>query len=221
MIEDGTLGHVREVEIRVTLPVTDPGGRFGDSNMPSPIHKMPAGVIHDFTTHFAYLLLHLSRNASFTHVGAAWNNHSKNPIFRFDNLDAILIGESETGTVHGRLRFEADAAPDGFSVTVRGTEGYAETDLFQPYVRAVVPRAGGGQLSPIANHIANGLDLVRAGVTNVGKKIMQNGPYHGLHHMLDETYAALVAGRALPVTPEQVLAASKLVDQLLAEESRI
>ncbi len=221
MIDDGDLGDVREVEIRVTLPVTDPGGRFGDPNMPSPIHKMPAGVIHDFTTHLSYLMLHLTGDATFTKVGASWNNHSESPIFRYDNLDAIMIGSSDTGPVHGRLRFESDAAPDGFTIVVRGTRGYAETDLFQPYLRAVIPRTGGGQLSPIANHIANGLELVKSGVTNVGKKIMQKGPYHGLHQMLDDTYAALVDGNEMPVTPQQMLRASMLVDQLLAEESRV
>ena len=221
MIDNGDLGSIRDVEIRVTLPVTDPAGRFGDPNMPSPIHKMPAGVIHDFTTHLSYLLLHLTGDAQFSQVGAAWNNHSESPIFRYDNLDAIMVGRSETGPVHGRLRFESDAAPDGFSITVRGTRGYAETDLFQPYLRAVIPRTGGGQLSPIANHIANGLELVKSGVSNVGKKIMQKGAYHGLHQMLDEVYKALIAGTEMPVTPEQMLHASLLVDQLLAEESRI
>lgn len=221
MIDDGSLGAVREVEIRIALPVTDPEGRFGDPNLPSPVHALPAGVIHDFTTHFAYLLLHLADPIEFTRISAAWSNHSENPMFRYDDLDALLIGRSKDGPVHGRLRFDAGAAPDTFSIRVRGSGGWAETDLFQPYNRTVLPRPGGSQLSPILNHVANGASLINDGVRNVGRKIMQQSPYEGLHRMLDRTYGALAAGRPLPVSTDDMMAASKLVDRLLEDEVRL
>lgn len=220
-IDRGDLGPVREVEIRVALPVTDPAGRFGDPNLPSPIHGLPAGVIHDFTTHFAYLLLHLAEPLEFTRVAAAWSNHSDNPLFKYDDLDALLIGRGKEGPIHGRLRFDAGAGPDTFSVTVRGSEGWTETDLFQPYSRTVRPRPGGAQLSPILNHVLNGAGLMSDGVRNVGRKLLQHGPYEGLHHMLDETYTALAAGGPLPVSPDDMLAASRLVDRLLDDEVRL
>jgi predicted dehydrogenase len=216
-IDRGALGAVREVEIRIALPVTDPEGRFGDPNLPSPIHDLPAGVIHDFTTHFAYLLLHLARPIEFNRIAAAWSNHGDNPLFRYDNLDALLIGRGDDGPVHGRLRFDAEAGPDTFSVTVRGTDGWAETDLFQPYNRTVRPRPGGSQLSPIVNHVVNGASLMNDGVRNIGRKLLQQSPYQGLHRMLDDSYTALAAGRPFPVTPEEMMNASRLVDQLLEQ----
>ncbi len=217
-IDRGDLGAVREVEIRIALPVTDPAGRFGDPNLPSPIHQMPAGVIHDFTTHFTYLLLHLTGPVEFTRIAAAWSNHSKNPLFRFDDLDALLVGEGPEGPVHGRLRFDAGAAPDAFAVRVSGTRGWTETDLFQPYNRTVLPRSGGSQLSPIINHVVNGAGLMSEGFRNFGRKLLQQSSYEGLHRMLDETYLALAAGRPLPVSPDDMLAASRLVDRLLESE---
>jgi predicted dehydrogenase len=220
-IERGELGTVSEVEIRITLPVTDPDGRFGDRNLPSPIHELPAGVIHDFITHFSYLLLHLAPGVSYTRVAAAWNRHSGNELFRYDDLDALLIGEGPAGPVHGRLRFDARGAPDGFTVTVRGSRGFAETDLFQPYLRMVRPRPGGAKLSPIVNHLANGAGLVQSGVRNLGQKLLQHGPYEGLHRMLDLTYSALASGTEPPVTPADMLAASNLIDLLLDEGSRL
>ena len=51
-VDGGRIGRIAEVEIRICLPITDPSGRFGDPNLPSPIHQMPAGALHDFTTHF-------------------------------------------------------------------------------------------------------------------------------------------------------------------------
>ena len=178
-------------------------------------------MLHDFTTHFAYLLLLLARPIEFTRVAAAWSNHGENPLFTYDNLDALLIGRNADGPVHGRLRFDAGAAPDAFSIRVRGSEGWAETDLFQPYNRTVLPRPGGAQLSPIVNHVVNGASLMNDGIRNVGRKLLQQSPYQGLHTMLDESYAALAAGRPFPVTPDEMMDASRLVDRLLEDGVRL
>lgn len=220
-IDRGDLGTVREVDIRIALPVTDPTGRFGDPNLPSPVHSLPAGVIHDFTTHYAYLLLHLAEPLEFTRIAAAWSNHGANPLFKYDDLDAILIGWGRNGPIHGHFRFDAGAAPDTFTIQVRGTEGWTETDLFQPYSRTVRPRPGGSLLSPIVNHVVNGAGLINNGVRNIGRKLLQQTPYEGLHRMLDESYTALAAGGRLPVTPDEMLAASRLVDRLLETEARV
>ena len=220
-IEEGRLGAVREVEVRVVLPVTDPGGRFADPHLPSPIHQMPAGVIHDVITHMVYLMRALGQPVGFERVAAAWSNHEGNPLFRWDDLDAILVGHNADGPLHARLRFDANAAPDTFALHVRGTAGWAETDLFQPYVRVVHPRPGGSQLSPIVNHLAGGARLVRAGVGNIGRKILQQSPYEGLHRMLDLTYRALAEGRPLPVSVDDMVETSRLIELLLDEKAQL
>jgi len=207
-IEAGDLGAIREVDIRISLPVTDPAGRFGDPNLPSPIHDMPAGVIHDFTTHFAYLLLHLAPGVAFDRISAHWSRYGDVDFFRFDDLDATLLGRGPDGPVHGHVRFDARCSPDTFTVTVRGSEGFAETDLFQPHLRLVGPRPGGAKLSPIVNHVVNGASLFGAGFRNFGQKLLQVGPYEGLHRMLDQTYDALRADEPMPITPEEMVAAS-------------
>jgi predicted dehydrogenase len=217
-IGNGQLGAVREIEVRIALPVTDPGGRFGDPNLPSPIHAMPAGVIHDFTTHFTSLLLDLGPGVDYSRVAAAWNRHGSNDLFRFDDLDALLIGDGPQGPVHARLRFDSRTFPDVFTVMVRGSEGTAETDLFQPYLRIVRPRPGGSKLSPIVNHVVNGLSMARSGVRNLGQRLVQQGQYEGLHRMLDLAYRALASGSELPVTEADMLGASALVDKLLSDE---
>ena len=220
-IDRGDIGAVREVEIRVVLPVLGEESRFADPHLPNPIHQMPAGVIHDVITHMVYLQYQLGRATGFERVAAAWSNHSDHPQFRFDDLDAILIGHNAHGPLHVRLRFDAEAAPDTFAIHVRGTTGWAETDLFQPYVRVVRPRPGGSQLSPIVNHLSGGWQLLRSGVGNVGRKVMQQSPYEGLHRMLDLTYLALAEGRPLPVSTEDILETSELVDLLLDEKVRL
>ena len=220
LIHDGTLGAVQEVEIRMALDLRS-GGRYADENLPSPIHKMPAGVIHDFITHLSYLLLSFLPEADFasksTRIAAAWSNHGGGELFKYDDLDSVLIA----GATHGRIRFSAYTQPECFSITVRGDRGYAETDLFQPYLRCVVPRSGGKQLTPLVNHFANGWELMSASARNFRNKIMQKTPYEGLHYLLGQTYEALSNGEAPPISYQDMARTSQLVEALLAERNRL
>jgi predicted dehydrogenase len=227
LIDDGTLGEVQEVEIRMALDLRS-GGRYADENFPNPIHKMPAGVIHDFITHLSYLLLSFmpkpdalavvgDGEPEFTRVSAAWSNHGGGDLFKYDDLDAQVI----LGQAHGRIRFSSYTAPDCFAITVRGSRGYAETDLFQPYLRCVVPRSVGKQLSPLVNHFISGKELMLASFRNFRSKIMQRNAYDGLHYLLGETYEALSAGQAPPIGFTDMARTSRLVEALLAQENRL
>lgn len=214
MVEEGTLGEVQEVEVRISLDIRS-SGRYADANLPHPIHKLPAGAIHDFITHLCYLTLCFLPN--FERVSTMWNNYGGGDLFKYDDLDAIIIG----GSVHARIRFNCYTQPDCFAVTVRGSKGYVETDLFQPYLRCVVPRTGGKQLSPLINHFVNGFGLMGASLTNFRRKIMQQTPYEGLYRLLEQTYEALSDGNQPPVSFKDMERASRLVEELLAEDNRI
>ena len=125
------------------------------------------------------------------------------------------------GPVHSRIRFTSHAGPDTFTLTVRGSRGWAEADLFQPYLRVVHPRAGGQQLSPLANHLANGLSLAGSAVSGFWNKVMQQTPYEGLQRFLAQTYDALLWGGEPPVTFDDMDRASRLVDALLDPANRV
>jgi predicted dehydrogenase len=215
MVNDGELGEIQDVEIRVALNIREPGGRFADENLPNPIHKMPAGVVHDVITHMVYLALPYL--PSVDRVSAAWNNHGGGELFKYDDLDAIVIG----GQTHVRFRFSAYTQPECFMIYVRGDRGYAETDLFQPYIRAVVPRSAGKQLSPLINHLASGSNLVGASFRNFYRKVMQKTPYEGLYKLMDKTYYAIAHGQALPIGFQQMERTLSLIEALLAEENRV
>jgi predicted dehydrogenase len=213
LIADGKIGEVQEVEVRVAVDIRS-GGPFADENLPNPIHKMPAGVVHDFITHLCSLVVRFL--PEFDRVSAAWSNHGGGTLFKYDDLDAIAIG----GTKHARIRFSCHALPQCFYVIVRGSKGYAETDLFQPYLRRDIPR-GGKLISPLINHFANGWELVGASMTNFRRKVMQKTPYEGLHRLLDKTYEALIDGKTPPITFDDMERTNRLVQQLLMETNRI
>lgn len=216
MVADGTLGEVQEVEVRVALGYREEGGRFADRNLPNPVHRLPAGVVHDVITHMCYLLLQFMPEVD--RVSAAWSNHGGGDLFKYDDLDAILLGGSQQ---HGRLRFSCYTKPESFTLFVRGSQGYAETDLFQPYLRTVIPRKGGKQLSPMVNHFVNGWSLMGSSVKNFRDKIMQRTPYEGLHQLLDQTYSAILHDQPMPVSFEDMDKTNRLIETLLAEENRV
>ncbi|HSU68916.1 MAG TPA: Gfo/Idh/MocA family oxidoreductase, partial [Tepidisphaeraceae bacterium] len=135
LLAEGKLGEIRDVEVRLSLNIVDKSNRFADENLPHPAHRLPAGAVHDFITHLAYLTLRFV--PQYDRVRAAWGQYSRHKLFKFDDLDALLLGDG----VHARLRFTARTLPEAFVVTVRGSKGIAETDLFQPYVRANVDRS--------------------------------------------------------------------------------
>ncbi len=214
LIADGVLGEVMEVDVRMALAIRD-GGRFADENLPNPAHKLPAGVIHDFITHLSYLALRFIPDPD--KVSAAWSNHQGDDLFKYDDLDAILVA----GEKHARLRFSCRTGPDCFALTVRGTRAEVQTDLFHPFMRLIKPRKGGDKLSPVVNQLANGLNLVGASFGNLRNKLMQRSPYEGLHTFLSWTYEALQQDVEPPVTFDDMDRASRLIDQMLLEGNRV
>ena len=214
LLRSGELGEVRDVEVRMSLGIRKKGSRYTDANLPHPSHRMPAGVIHEFITHLCYLMLRFL--PGYDHVMAVWSNYGGDELFKYDDLDALLVG----GEAHGRIRFSCRTAPDAFTVTVRGSKGWAETDLFQPHVRSSLPRQVGQQLTPLANQLIGGLGLVRASVGGLRNKVFQKTPYEGLRTFLGQTYAALRDGTEPPVTYEDMDRASRLVDELLTQGNR-
>jgi hypothetical protein len=84
-----------------------------------------------------------------------------------------------------------------------------------------MPRKGGKQLSPLINHFMGGRELMGASIRNFRRKIMQQTPYEGLHHLLNKTYEALVNGEQPPISFEDMARTSCLVDALLMENNRI
>jgi predicted dehydrogenase len=212
------IGDVREVDVRMCLNVRKPGGRYVDENLPHPSHNLPAGVIHEFITHLCYLALRfMPAGVDFSRVAAAWTKHGDDKLFRHDDLDALVIA----GPVHARIRFTSHALPEAFTVTVRGTRGWAEAELFQPHLRVVMPRKGGEQLTPLVNHFVNGAALVKSSVVGFRNKVMQKTPYEGLQTFLRQTYGALAEGRDPPVTYDDMDRAGRLVDALLEDTNRV
>jgi len=218
LVSKGVLGEVKEVEVRMVLHVREKGSRYADLNLPHPSHQLPAGVIHEFITHLCSLALHFMpkqeryNEKGFDRITAVWNNHGGGELFKYDDLDAIVIDQG----VHTRLRFSSSTWPECFTVAVRGTKGSACTDLFQPYLHIELPRKI-KQLTPVLNQWALGWHLVKRSGRNFLDKLQQGTSYEGLSRFLQGTYRALKDGSNPPVTFEDMDRVSRMIDALVAQ----
>jgi len=218
-VSGGRIGRVEEVEVRIALDIRG-GGRYADENLPHPSHKLPAGIIHEFITHLAYLLLHFlpdGYEADIDSIAAHWRNHGGGNLFTYDDLDATVLA----GTTHGRLRFSCRQWPDNFTLQVRGSDGIATAELFYPFLQVTPRRPVGQHLTPLVNALGGAWSQVGSGFGGIWSKIRNRGAYEGLSRFLELTYAALQSGQEPPVGFRQMDATSRLVDRLLAEENRI
>jgi predicted dehydrogenase len=208
LIEDDTIGAVREVSVDLALDLT--AGPFGDLNLTGPGADLPAGAVHDFAPHLAYLLLHFAdHDGAPDDVVGALANLSGNTRVGFDHLDALV----RLGEVRGHLRIASDVAPASFVVEVRGTRGTVRTDLYNPYLD-VRTRRDEGKRAPLGQ-MRTGAVLATSAVTNLRDKVLGHDTYHGLPRMLDASYAAFVHGAPQAITPDDIVDTAALVDRLV------
>lgn len=218
IIADGQIGTVEEVDVRMVLNIRS-GGRYADVNLPHSSHALPAGIIHEFITHMSYLLLHFLPNDAMDTIEvirAAWHNHGADDLFRYDDLDAMLI----SGTTHGRLRFSCRQWPDCLAIEVRGSDGIVAAELFYPTIRVMTRRSVGQHLTPLLNSIGEARARAASGFGSVWQKIRNRTAYEGLASFLAATYHAMREGSALPVDYHHMDRASRLIDCLLDSEHR-
>ncbi|MBI9099197.1 MAG: Gfo/Idh/MocA family oxidoreductase [Spirochaetaceae bacterium] len=217
-VREGKIGAVKEIEVRLLLNIG--GGRYADSNLPHASHQLPAGVIHEFITHLAYLLLNFLPETdvdNFDKVRAAWQNHTGGSLFKYDDLDAFILSKD----VHSRLRFSCHQWPDGFHVKICGTEGTAEAELFHPICHITTKRSIGQHLTPLFNSIDKAKAIRRAGFRSLWNKIRNKGAYEGLGKFLELTYKSFLNGEEPPVSFQQMDEASRLIDSLLLKENSL
>lgn len=209
IIASGKLGEVREIDLILSLDFLS--GPFGDLNLAGPGVDLPAGAVHDFLPHLAYLfLMFAGHSGDVDEVQGRLSNLSGNTRAGFDHLDALVVA----GDVRGRIRITSDVGPDSFRVYVRGTDASLETDLFNPFLRFDGPPNVGKR--SFIGQMKNGFSLVRAGTRNLRNKVMQHGTYHGMPRMLDAIYRSLADSSEPPFTPEQMIDTARLVDRLVA-----
>ena len=215
IIAEGTLGAVKEIEVRAAVHAHSPGNRYADVNLPHASHALPAGVIHEFITHMCYLVHHFLPDAKagvdFQQATAFWNNHGGENSFKFDDLDAVIV----THGVHVHLRFCSSTYPPNLDIAVRCSNGSMYADVWHPYLRIERPSRV-RQLSAIASQWSGGWGLVRSSLRNLRDRFSGVTTYEGLSKFLSLTYDAIRTGGTPPVGYDEISATCKMIDDLVS-----
>lgn len=215
-VADGVIGTVHDVEVRVALDVTNPAGRAGDPNLRSGVHDLPAGQVHDFLTHLTYLPLLVVPGLEVDDVWARLSNHHGGEGFAYDDLDAVVTGHTRAGAVHVRIRFDAMTRPDRFELEVRGSQGIAAVEFFQRRAWIRRNRPWAGPLGLVADQVVGAVDLGRDALGNLLAKLRGQSAYEGIGVLLDGLYDAVAGRGAVPVSRQDILDASRLIDRIVA-----
>lgn len=205
--DSGALGTLVDVDIRVQLDLTAPGGKFADANLPHGCADLPGGAIADFLPHLAYLAHAFVGPAQ--DVQSAWQLAA--PPLGASELRAIVRGDAGLAV----LSFSARAQPSGFWVRVAGTHLECETNLFEPprmIVRRVRP--GVAALSTLRSGLEEGRDVLWATVAGFWRKLGGVSSYDGLAVLLARTYEALRRGEPPPISLQQLDEVARLVAAL-------
>jgi predicted dehydrogenase len=206
-IRSGQLGDVREIDILLSLDLVK--SRFGDLNLTGPGVVLPGGAVHDLLPHMSYVFLHLADQPVNAVTGRLWNA-SGNPRVGFDQLDCLVFANN----VRGRPRCASDLKPDYFRVTVRGTKGSVETEMYSPYRRFEGGKNVGKRVA--VERVASGLGMALAGFTSTLDKVRQHGAYHGIPRMIDAYYQSIIDDTPQPISHESMLSSATLIDQIVA-----
>lgn len=213
-VESGRLGLLREVTVRMSMPLSQTRYRYPLDRRES--SALQGEVLGEFLPHLAYLMLAFLPESHV--VSNRWGKTDPSTNIEYDAIDAVV--EQAGTSASGRILFSSDVAPDTTTVTVHGSKGWAEADLQNPHMRVSRPRAFGPQLSPLLDQLAGGVGLARAAVGGFSAKLRGPAIYSGIATFLEHTYDAWQEGAVPPVTHDDVVETARLVEELALGAAR-
>ncbi|MEO0529852.1 MAG: Gfo/Idh/MocA family oxidoreductase [Planctomycetota bacterium] len=204
--DNGELGEVRFVEVRVHLDLFGEGSRFADRDAPHPAMREPLGAVSDFLTHLAYL----AHTFIGPHQSVATVAHRLRPECpgAISEFQALI----QAGNASGLLALSTEGCTDGFWVRVEGTKKRVEVNLFEVGSVTTADLGGPQPLLPLRNMRRRASDERRNSLRSFSRKLSGGpGAYEGLWSLVKQTYAARTAGGPPPISPQTVREVNQLV----------
>jgi predicted dehydrogenase len=208
LIESGQFGEITHLEAFLCLDILGSGSPFVDSNLPHPCLSMSGGAIADFLTHLASLTCRFL--GPHHRAQTSWSRRPDSPL-PFDEFRALVDADRGTAT----LGFSAHTQPDAFWLRVYGTRMQAVANLFE--TRLTIDRTLNGPkpLRPLFNGLKEARDVRRGAIGGLWRKLSGGpGSYEGLWELLARSYQALAEDLEPPISPRQVVAVNRLVEDL-------
>jgi predicted dehydrogenase len=215
LVRSGELGDVLEVQIFLSLKITEVGSPYVDQNAPHFGLSLSGGVIGDFLPHVAYLVHMFTGKVIDVH--SDWIKHRKDSPLPADEFRSMVKGERATAYVS----FSGNAQPDGFLIRVCGTRARAEANLYEP-PRLVIKRARLGEpaIGTLLDGISEARQVLFGTLAGFSRKLGGTGSYDGLKEMISKTYAAIASNEEQPISLEEIDEIIRLVGRFAPEGSK-
>ena len=208
----GRIGEVVNVEVSFGGVMQDPSDPLGDRDVAHFAHALPGGGLQNFATH--PISLALAFMDGFTGV-AAWQRKLDPAWLSTDELKALLAGERSCGVI----AVTKHAQPAHFTLTVQGTQGTIEVDLYN--ARLHVDAAGSGTVK-VTNGIRHGVNYLAATAALVAKTATsRHDHFEGLGKLLGDFYDAVATSGPSPIAISEMDSVNQVVRELFAARNQL
>jgi predicted dehydrogenase len=214
LITSGELGDLLDVQICLSLNITEPNSAYTDRNAPHFGLALPGGVIGDFLPHIAYLAHMFTGRILDVHT--TWTKHKRCSPLPSDEFRGLILGERTAAYVS----FSGNAQPDAFLVRAVGSRMRVEANLYEP-PRFIMKRARAGEpaLMTMLDGIIESRQVLTGSVAGFWRKLAGTSSYDGLREMISKTYRAIELGEPQPISLDEIDASMALADRLAAGAS--
>jgi predicted dehydrogenase len=210
LLRGGAVGDPVGLEVAMNAGVT--GGPYADAALAHFAHALPGGALFNFASHPASVVAAVLGPHDSVR---AWRRRREPGGQSDDELRAVVGAGGASAT----LTLTSHAQPSAFLVTVRGTRGVLEADLFGQRVHAASRE---GKLGRLLDGFGAGANRFGATLAAAGRVAAARNDYvEGLGTLLEGFYAAVRGTAPTPLPVAEMDAANRLLHDLFAEENQL
>ena len=207
----GAVGDTVTLDVSMTVGLAEPGA-YADRTLRHFGHDLPGGALFNFASHPASIVAAFM--GGFDAVGV-WRGRLGSESLSDDELRAVVGGSHGAATITLTSR----ARPSSFTITVRGTEGVLEVDI---YNRRLFHSPAGPGLDRLTEGFRHGFNELTGAVSLAARYATARHDYFvGLGTLLQRFYAAVAARESTPLEVSEMDTTNALLHALFDAENRI
>lgn len=211
LLHAGRIGDLALADVSMTVSVGDPKGAYADPVVPHFGHALPGGALFNFASHPASFLV--AAMGPFSDV-RTWSAQVSESALSDDELRALVT----SGQMAATLTLTTRARPSSFTLTLRGTRGVIDVDVFD---RKLVVHDGAPGLGRLAGSArAGAAQLASTAALALRYARGRHDYFHGLGVLLGRFYAAARTGGPPPIAADEMSEVNRLVFALFDAEHR-
>jgi predicted dehydrogenase len=216
LVASGRLGDILDVQIVLGLDLFGTDSPYVDVNVPHYSFGLRGGVIGDFLTHIACLVLLFT--GSVVDLRTIWEKRTANSPLPADEFRSLIIGERATAFVsvcgHTKL--------SGFWMRLVGSQMHVEANLYEsPRLILRRFRVGEPAFMSAVDGIAEARDVLGGTVAAFWRKLAGTSRYGGLRELVAQTYRSLKMRESQPISLDEIDEVARLVDSFARPEVKL